>query len=80
MKFALAISSLTIAVALGGCAAAPQTATADAQRTAANNERCNVTGSNLPRKDCRGDVSVLPPSATEKLLVQPPGQIDGVRR
>ena len=54
---------------LGGCAS-----TSTPEPAAANkDESCRVTGSNLPRRECRGDVTVLPPSAIERLRTPPAG-------
>lgn len=52
---------------LAGCSSAPQTADATAKADA-REERCHVTGSNLPKRDCRNDVTVLPPSAVDGVM------------
>ena len=68
----------TIAVgllALGGCASTART-NADGS-VASKEERCQVTGSNVPKRDCRGDVTVLPPSAIDTVMPVLPGS--GVR-
>jgi urate oxidase len=57
-------------LALAGCASAP-----DSKDTTVvtKDERCQITGSNLPRRDCRGDNTVLPPSAVDSVMpVLPP--------
>lgn len=50
-----------------GCASEPRQQAAAAPDAAARDERCVVTGSNVPKRDCRGDVRVLPPAAVETL-------------
>jgi hypothetical protein len=65
MKFAFSIALSLCAITLAGCAtptAAPDTAAAGAPPSA----RCEQTGSNLPRRDCR-DVEVLKPNQIESL-------------
>jgi len=71
MKAVLALAGGVALTVLAGCTSAPQkseTATAGA-----GDERCHVTGSNLPRRDCRNDVTILPPSAVEKVMPVQPG-------
>ena len=51
---------------LAGCASTPQASAPVAE--AAREERCQVTGSNLPKRDCRYDVTILPPSAADKVM------------
>ncbi len=54
---------------LAGCASEPQKdASAGTDAVAKKDERCMVTGSNLPKRDCLADVKVLPPSAVESVL------------
>lgn len=56
--------------AVAGCA------TSDAPRSElAKDESCRVTGSNLPKRECRGDVSNLPPSAVERVGTITPAPI-----
>ncbi len=67
MKFSVVAAIAVCVLSLAGCAS-----TATPESVAANkDESCRVTGSNLPKRECRGDVSVLPPSALEKLGVTP---------
>jgi hypothetical protein len=54
-------------VVLAGCASAPEPNAAAAAATP-REVRCQVTGSNLPKRDCVGDVTVLPPSAADNVL------------
>jgi hypothetical protein len=56
---------------LAGCTSAPQKSAAAVAE--AREERCQVTGSNLPRRDCRNDVTVLPPSAVDQVMPVQPG-------
>lgn len=73
MKVVAVFASLAVATMLSACASSPQSSAGNAP-TAANNDRCHVTGSNLPKRDCRGDVTVLPPSEAEKVMpVMPSG-------
>jgi type IV pilus biogenesis protein CpaD/CtpE len=67
MKFVAVFASVAITALLSACASSPQSADGNAP-VAANNDRCHVTGSNLPKRDCRGDVSVLPPSQAENVM------------
>lgn len=68
MKFALVSAIAACFFGLAGCAS-----TANPESVAANrDESCRVTGSNLPKRECRGDVTVLPPSALEKVGSTPP--------
>ena len=50
-----------------GCASEPRQQAAAAPDAATRDDRCVVTGSNVPNRDCRGDVRVLPPAAVETL-------------
>ncbi|HOB02644.1 MAG TPA: hypothetical protein PLJ16_09425 [Casimicrobium huifangae] len=51
---------------LAGCASDGQ---AQPEATArVKEERCVVTGSNVPKRDCRHDVEKLPPGAVEALM------------
>jgi nitrous oxide reductase accessory protein NosL len=54
-------------VMVAGCASAPPDATAS-KAAASKDERCMVTGSNLPKRDCKGDVVVLPATAVDQVL------------
>lgn len=56
---------------LAGCAGTAKTSAGAA--TVAKEERCQVTGSNVPKRDCRGDVTILPPSAVETVMPVLPG-------
>ena len=65
----MGVVSLAGLAGLAGCASEPQkSAGADSEAVAKADERCRVTGSNLPRRDCLSDVKVLPPSAVESVL------------
>ena len=44
------------------------------QATARVKRRCVVTGSNVPKRDCRHDVEKLPPGAVEALMPVLPEQ------
>ncbi len=67
MKFSVIAAVVTGVLLSTGCAST------DAPRSeAAKDESCRVTGSNLPKRECRGDVTVLPPSALEKIGASPP--------
>ena len=55
---------------LSACASEPQQ---DSAAVVAKEERCMVTGSNVPKRDCRNDVKVLPPSAVESVMPVMPG-------
>lgn len=69
MKFSLSAALAACALSLTACAS-----TATPESVAANKDAsCRVTGSNLPKRECRGDVTVLPPSALEKLGATPSG-------
>jgi len=67
--FALLVPLITLA----GCASTPPDAAA--QAAAPKEERCHVTGSNLPKRDCKGDVVVLPPSAADSVMPVLPGGV-----
>jgi hypothetical protein len=57
---------------LAGCASPAKT---NADGTAVvKEERCLVTGSNLPKRDCLRDVTVLPPSAADTVMPVLPGR------
>ncbi|MGL5002359.1 MAG: hypothetical protein ACRDAM_05425, partial [Casimicrobium sp.] len=63
MKLTIRLTAFfTVVCALFGCAAAPEQDTA--QTVSA---RCEQTGSNLPRRECRSEVEVLKPQAIESL-------------
>ena len=63
MKFAVIPVTAACFFVLAGCAS-----TANPESVATNkDDSCRVTGSNLPKRECRGDVTVLPPSALEKV-------------
>ncbi|MBL8310193.1 MAG: hypothetical protein JNL19_07215 [Burkholderiales bacterium] len=69
--FVMAVSSALLV----GCASEPRQQVAGNEP--ARDERCTVTGSNVPKRDCRGDARVLPPAAIEtlqpSLAPRPPG-------
>ena len=53
---------------LAGCASAPPPVATEeslAETATEREARCSVTGSNLRKRDCRGEVQVLPPSAID---------------
>ncbi len=60
--FSAVIAALSCALIVG-CAGVPE---AKEGAVAANNERCTVTGSNLPRRDCRDLVDVVPGDAIDR--------------
>lgn len=62
--FAFQVVGACLAV-LSGCASTQEANTGAV--AAAKDESCRVTGSNLPKRECRGDVTVLPPSAVESV-------------
>jgi len=62
----LALITSGLVLALSSCASAP-TESGAGTNTAANDARCKVTGSNLPKRDCRSDVTVLPADAVDSL-------------
>jgi hypothetical protein len=65
---------LVIAVVAASVLMLSACASTDAPRSeVAKDESCRVTGSNLPKRECRGDVTVLPPSALEKVGASPAG-------
>ena len=69
MKFSVIPVVVGCVMSLAGCAS-----TAAPELVASNkDESCRVTGSNLPKRECRGDVVVLPPSALEKVGASPTG-------
>lgn len=68
IKVSLCVASLGLAL-LAGCASEPPAANAAAAKSAnAKDERCYVTGSNVPKRNCAGEVAVLPPDAVEKVM------------
>jgi len=68
-KSIFAMVGATVFAGLTGCASEPQKdASASKSAVANKEERCMVTGSNLPKRDCLSDVRVLPPSAVEGVL------------
>jgi PBP1b-binding outer membrane lipoprotein LpoB len=71
LSFALIASFFLM---LAGCAATPETKTANAPE---REEKCRVTGSNLPKRDCLSDVSILPPSAVDSVLPTQPRSAPG---
>ena len=69
MKFGVITAVAACVLLLAGCAS-----TSAPESVATNkDESCRVTGSNLPKRECRGDVVVLPPSALEKVGAAPAG-------
>lgn len=71
MKFLIVPAAAVSLMVVAGCAstATPGTET----KTATKEERCMVTGSNVPKRDCRGDVTILPPSSVETVMPVLPG-------
>lgn len=73
MKAVLAlVGGVTLAL-LAGCTSAPQKS--ETAAAGAREERCQVTGSNLPKRDCRNDVTILPPSAVDSVMPVQPGAL-----
>jgi hypothetical protein len=62
MKFGVVSMVAACVWAIAGC-----TSTDVARTEVAKDESCRVTGSNLPKRECRGDVTTLPPSAMERV-------------
>ena len=69
-KLIVAMLGAALLAGLSACASEPQK---DAGAVATKDERCTVTGSNVPKRDCRNDVKVLPPSAVESVMPVLPG-------
>ncbi|HPG63006.1 MAG TPA: hypothetical protein PK586_13420 [Casimicrobium sp.] len=72
-----ALCSVLTCIGLGvvaGCASEPPAANAAAAKAGAKDERCYVTGSNVPKRNCAGDVTVLPPEAVEVVMPVLPGR------
>ncbi len=68
-KSIVTVVGATLFAGLSGCASEPRNAAgAGKDAVATKEERCMVTGSNLPKRDCLSDVRVLPPSAVEGVL------------
>lgn len=66
MKTVLVLVGAVALSVLAGCTSAPRTD--ESGKVVAREERCQVTGSNLPKRDCRNDVTVLPPSAVDGVM------------
>ncbi len=66
MKAVLVLMGGVALSLLAGCASAPQAS--EPATAGSREERCQVTGSNLPKRDCRNEVTVYPPSTIEKVL------------
>ena len=61
-----------IAAASVGVLVLSSCAITDAPRSkVVEDESCRITGSNLPKRECRGAVTVLPPSALENAGFRP---------
>lgn len=74
-KSIFVLAGAVLCVGFAGCASEPQKdASASNVAAAKKDERCRVTGSNLPRRDCLDDVKVLPPSAIESVLPTMPSK------
>ena len=75
----LALLALLLAgtvLLLAGCASNGATEEKASASAAADKEaRCMVTGSNLPKRDCRNDVVVLPPAAAETVMPVLPSSV-----
>jgi hypothetical protein len=68
-KSVATVIGASLLAGLGGCASEPRNmVSAGKDAAATKEERCMVTGSNLPKRDCLSDVRVLPPSAVEGVL------------
>jgi hypothetical protein len=69
MNLALKTVLVSVGVVMvAGCASEPPAANAAAAKASAKDERCYVTGSNVPKRNCTGDVTVLPPEAVEVVM------------
>ncbi len=71
MKFMAFQAVAACLMLLAGCASPAKSNTDGA--TAIKEERCQVTGSNVPKRDCRGDVTILPPSPVGTVMPVLPG-------
>ena len=69
--FSVVIGALSCAFIVG-CASVPEAKKEGA--VSANNERCTVTGSNLPRRDCRDLVDVVPGDSVDRPSSNPAGR------
>ena len=69
----LGTAAILAALAVSGCT--PYVASTTEQSAAAGEERCRVTGSNMPSRNCRADVTILPPSVLDNRV--PGGQPAG---
>ena len=66
MKLSVIAAASIGVLMLSGCAIT------DAPRSeVAKDESCRITGSNLPKRECRVEVTVLPPSALENAVSGP---------
>jgi hypothetical protein len=72
MKSVFVGMGLVLAAGLTSCASDPP-AGAGAAAPVAKEERCMVTGSNVPKRDCRNDVVILPPEAAGSVVPVQPG-------
>lgn len=79
MKAVLAVVGGALLSVLAGCAT--ELYKSGEQQTTASDreERCMVTGSNLPKRDCLKDVTLLPPSSAERTLSTQPAAAPGAR-
>jgi hypothetical protein len=70
------VAAVMAAIALLGCAAAPSgpaTAQSAAETDAERDARCMVTGSMLPKRDCRAQVQTVSPAALDG--ARPPSNV-----
>ncbi len=78
MKLTSFMAIIALATTVVGCATAPEPKSdSAATATAPKEEKCRVTGSNLPKRDCLSDVKILPPSAADTVLPQLPRTAPG---
>ncbi len=65
-RWVVGVLGAAVLALAAGCASDGQ------QQTAANAQakepRCTVTGSNVPKRDCRHDVEVLTPAAADSVM------------
>jgi hypothetical protein len=77
MKFLLALVVTVAGFCMVGCANTPD---ANAVAPLAKEDRCIVTGSNLPRRDCRDLVDVLPGDSVDRPTGSAPSRSAGTPR
>jgi hypothetical protein len=77
MKIVALLFATSSTIATLGCASAPD---ATANAPLAKEDRCVVTGSNLPRRDCRDLVDVLPGDSVDRPTGAAPSRSGGTPR